>query len=1151
MDRINRFVREFRDRKRSQLILNILGNNSPYIFVVIVLLLSIESYYYMTPIVKKLLFSVSIVYLFFIVIKSIIKFKRERKVLTLTDRDLLIYLQKKHKFNTDTIQIYDLYKLLDSNYDPEVVNHSINIQAKNIEIPDAKDLVPTSYLRNSFFKTILPIALLSVLYFETFSSSFHRFIDLNGRYYKPADHTITIRGIEKSYTEGDTLNFSVDLTGNIPKSIGIAIIDNITGEREDINRSLTDSIVNYERVVGSGKFTLFSYSEDTRSDSLLFTVKKIPSISSLKLITTPPKYTKIKTDTLGNFFETIDILYGTKIDFEIESIDNPDSVKIHYTFKKSGKTIKLERKDSKFITTIVADSLSSFYLTLYKDMVYTKNPIIYESNIIDDEYPIVNLVSPSNGMEIEKDNLFPLVVSYFDDYGIVSSYLYIKKIRPSIIPGLDDEVVKDKVKLKIEKQLDGSAGFGDYIDLTKYNLYSEDKVEIFVRVYDNDRVKGPKFTDSETITLYVPTLQQLFSDVEDNYQKQSENIRKSLKNSSDIKKSLKELENKLKIGEMEGFENKYKLSKVLKSQKEMIEDIEKLEKSVKENIEKLNDNSLLSQETLKKYKKLQNLISEIVNDDLKKRLEKLNKMTDDQNFTKEDYEKVLEDLKSQEELFKESMEKTINILEQIKKEHLIDSFIKKMENLIDKQDQVRENIKRDSKNLNRVKQMENDIKKVLSQNIAKFDSTGSELFNGKNRPLFDKIVDKNRKKSLDMDIDNLNSSLNRRDTAMDMSNKIKKGFDSLIDDAQSLKDKMVEEKKDELISKIDKIIKKLLTFSFSMERLQTLTKGMSKTFSKGGETLVAISDNESYYNKSFNQIFDIAKESFFIDKKIGSTITKIENYFNRIERYSETRSFSVISNSLYQVVSLTNSLILMLEDAKENIKNSKSSTGLEEMMEKMEKLAEQQSKLNQESSDIMNNPTQGQSMEEQLSKLAQQQQALQEALSKMMDEQGMPTPGENGKPGESGKPGMSGNSGKKDSSGNRGDGSLGKDGNPVDGDSGESSGGKGLGDKLSDIGNSMGKVSDQLKNKKLDQSILKRQQEIYEKMLDAVRSMRREKFSKKRENQRSILKGVNPGEIEIVDPRSELRKLMLRSLRDGYNNEYKNKIKRFYNKLQH
>ncbi|PIE77862.1 MAG: hypothetical protein CSA15_10810, partial [Candidatus Delongbacteria bacterium] len=150
------------------------------------------------------------------------------------------------------------------------------------------------------------------------------------------------------------------------------------------------------------------------------------------------------------------------------------------------------------------------------------------------------------------------------------------------------------------------------------------------------------------------------------------------------------------------------------------------------------------------------------------------------------------------------------------------------------------------------------------------------------------------------------------------------------------------------------------------------------------------------------QIFDIAKESFFIDKKIGSTITKIENYFNRIERYSETRSFSVISNSLYQVVSLTNSLILMLEDAKENIKNSKSSTGLEEMMEKMEKLAEQQSKLNQESSDIMNNPTQGQSMEEQLSKLAQQQQALQEALSKMMDEQGMPTPGENGKPGESG-----------------------------------------------------------------------------------------------------------------------------------------------------
>jgi len=221
------------------------------------------------------------------------------------------------------------------------------------------------------------------------------------------------------------------------------------------------------------------------------------------------------------------------------------------------------------------------------------------------------------------------------------------------------------------------------------------------------------------------------------------------------------------------------------------------------------------------------------------------------------------------------------------------------------------------------------------------------------------------------------------------------------------------------------------------------------------------------------------------------------------------------------------------------------------MLKKMEELAAKQANLNQQTLSMTGSENQGMSqMQEMMSRLAMEQAQLYDALMKMQS--GMNNSGSQGDPGSSGSPGEEGmQSGGTEGNGIPGStGQKGNSGAPVlSGQDGSQADGRGLGKRLGNISSEMKEIEKQLLDKKLDESLLKKQDKVLDKLLDAIESVKREKMDRKRESRSGSLQAVDPGNLNI-EQENDLKEMLIRSLKDGYSNEFKIKIKKYFRELE-
>ena len=78
-------------------------------------------------------------------------------------------------------------------------------------------------------------------------------------------------------------------------------------------------------------------------------------------------------------------------------------------------------------------------------------------------------------------------------------------------------------------------------NLGPLRLTPEDVIEYHAEVYDNDMVSGPKMAMSETYTLRLPSIDEVFADVDKGHEESRETLQDALKQAEEAKKQLDEL----------------------------------------------------------------------------------------------------------------------------------------------------------------------------------------------------------------------------------------------------------------------------------------------------------------------------------------------------------------------------------------------------------------------------------------------------------------------------------------------------------------------------------------------------------------------------------------------------------------------------------
>ena len=105
--------------------------------------------------------------------------------------------------------------------------------------------------------------------------------------------------------------------------------------------------------------------------------------------------------------------------------------------------------------------------------------------------------------------------------------------------------------------------------------------------------------------------------------------------------------------------------------------------------------------------------------------------------------------------------------------------------------------------------------------------------------------------------------------------------------------------------------------------------------------------------------------------------------------------------------------------------------------------------------------------------------------------------------------------------------------------------------RLNELGGDMDAVIEELKAQNIDRSVIERQEKILSRLLDAQKSIREKEYSRKRKAEYEKQQVKSPPELQkdLIQKEDWLRKELLEALEEGYSQEYKELIRKYFESL--
>ncbi|HVO93383.1 MAG TPA: DUF4175 family protein [Terriglobales bacterium] len=253
--------------------------------------------------------------------------------------------------------------------------------------------------------------------------------------------------------------------------------------------------------LGAGKFTTkvarlqktLHYRVSTgQFTSPTFTAEAVdpPEIANVQLQLYPPAYTGLGAVSApeGN----IEGLKGSTV--RLDAVATKDVVKAEIVMD-DGKKLPLKIDGRKLQANLVLFQSQSYRIEVEDGYGFKNSPITYELRVKPDGFPTVDLLRPTEDLEINGDENLTLEYSARDDFGIAEVVLVTK------IGDREDRVTlqKDDVKKLILRD--------QYKwDLAKLALRDGEEAIFVLQVFDTDTISGPKMGTSRSVRLKLKNL---------------------------------------------------------------------------------------------------------------------------------------------------------------------------------------------------------------------------------------------------------------------------------------------------------------------------------------------------------------------------------------------------------------------------------------------------------------------------------------------------------------------------------------------------------------------------------------------------------------------------------------------------------------------
>ncbi|MBU1369670.1 MAG: hypothetical protein KJ578_06225 [Bacteroidetes bacterium] len=942
----------------------------------------------------------------------------------------------------------------------------------------------------------LPYFLLAVIVFFTvfilkpdfYVESGNRIARYNQAFIKPLPYQVILPEDSLTAMQNDDFSFSIKVEGDeIPAAFYVATNGGkLLMERESVNQ------FNYTFKKVGRNIPFHIEGGAYQSKPLTLHIFPKPVILAYEAHIVPPAYTRLDPNTeksKSSFY----VAEGSQVSIDVYVRDTDD--------------MKIYRSDSTSETLVKEDNRWNYdfqLLTNEKLVIHSSNKWspadeVFELNLkmIADAFP--EIVAEMVTEDLGRNFYFSGGVT--DDYGFSKLHFFYTIIDPETNEAsreFQQDIYLEKDRIR---QTFFHAFFAD-----SANLAPGDRVEAYFRIWDNDAVNGPKSAKSKPFTLAIPGIRELDSLAQDREKGLNEKLEETKNATDQIKKDLEKLMKELALKQEADWQDKKRLEDLLERQEKLKNDWMEMREEQKKLNEFQKENSLMDEDLLRKQEQINELFDEVVSDEMKKIMEEIQKMMEE--LSKDDMQQMLQEMKKENFKMEDLLDRNLNLLKQLKVE-------KDMRDLIEELNKLGDELQKEEPDAEQSDSTDNSLQEE------------QEAFGDMQKKL-DSIRQKNEELSKPLQLEETDS----------IEEEIKEELDSAEEQMQQNKPQEGSQKKSSAGEKMKKMANMLqMSMQMSMQQQQMedartmrlLLENVLRSSLSQEELLISLSEIHRD-DPGFNELvrrqneltdnFTIVRDSLralanrqpmienFIFDELKSIDFRIEE---ALEQMNEFRVSQALASQQYAFMAMNN-LALMIAESLENMENS---MGMPSPM------------------NAQGQPKPGESMGQ---KQMQEMRQMQEELGKMLEEMRKQSGKEQGQ----GKPGMSEQmarmAAQQEAIRERMQQFL--NGLQAEGRLEET--------ELKEIISEMEKLEEDLVNKRLNQRLIERQNEIVSRMLESEKSEQKREQEEKRESKE--FKDDNFGnftdEIEykrILKEQTDMIRLNPLELRPYYrskNNEY-------------
>lgn len=996
-------------------------------------------------------------------------------------------------------------------YSPDLIDQAL---VKIVpDLPrDTKSLIPRRGRQRSV-KLLLGVTALLVLLIllqgNPLLQAFDRLRHYDRVFVDPGLITVRLTPGDTTLIRGDDLLIQAFPVGTlIPATLQLAVSRGGENFIYPLRRRGKDFTLLLERV--HAPFLYYIIGERLQSDTCQVEVRDRPVITDFQVSLTYPAYTGLLPLELEHNIGSFSAVYSSTANFTMQASTELTTAQLVLS---NGDVIQMSPVDTVFQAHLTVTRDLEYYFHLAdRDSLTNMDPLNWQIIMVPDSHPVLTLASPRDGERVTRR--VPFLGSGIDDYGITRFQLRYKLVSPFMQSQYAEFSLSDATaeELSAWSRLDlpfTSLGVGEALldyswDLRATDALPEDEILLFVLLWDNDTISGPKWTRSPLIRINLPGTAEMYLAVESDEDAELERAHEIVERSRENLEELQELMTELRVDpERLDWETQRQLENIIQEQLELAQSAETMQENLEQLKQALEENQLFSAEVVEKLQKLTELLQELMTEEMK---ELLRQLQDEQPPTPEELQAAMEKAKQELDAFLEQMEQLLSILEQLQMEQKLEELARLAEELRTRQEQLNEQADAESPPVDlgeqqaRLADETEALQEAIEQAEQEFGDNphfpSEQLMEASEFISDQELSERMQSNAQQMESDPAGSLPQGEQLASDLGQ-----LQQMLQDAS---DSARMSAMADLNAAIDRVIHRLLVISLLFEQQQLDVTGLQPENSDFGRCAFQQLSLTGALVNSLQDVTELMMQSFFISRSVLTHLRNAAGQSTEGVIDFEERRLSSLAGREARIMGGVNAAIYALMQNQEQMNAAESATGFQEMMEQLMQASSDQQCLNSQCQKLMSGQ-QGSSQKPlgiSLSEMAREQGRLRQQMEQLSQQASE----------------MSGGS-------------------------------KPLGD-LGEIARQMSEVEEQLQNRQYTERTRKLQERILNQMLDSQRSVREKERSQERESRTATpIDRASPSELTPDMTPDVLRHQLMQALKEGYSREYLELVRAYYRRL--